>query len=191
MPIQECCVGAPLAAGRYVSPEFIPLAMSVAIGEGWNGYANEQDGLFTFVRGKNAVLHATQWLVFAAVPANRADGFLDALRATPLLDVGAGRPIDAAGLHGQRFDAVALPNPGEQGGPNRVPGSVEIRAMGLITNIPHGWTTETQEARLSVSVLEVAPGLDVVVYVEAPATLFDDFAAEADGILETLQVALG
>jgi hypothetical protein len=190
-PVAPCCTGIEAPAGRYAVPEFVPLAMSVEIGAGWRAYQNETDGVATFVQGNSAVGHATQWLLFSAATPDVIADFVDEVRGTPGLTVEPAHATTVAGIDGLLIEAQARPNPSEAGGPARLPGTIEIRGMRHVTRIPHGWVTESREARIWIFLLPATPELTVVVYAEAPPLNFDAFGAQVDGILQTLHVATG
>lgn len=162
--------------------------MSVAVGDGWRGMQNANDGVVFLLQGSNEVHHSSRWLGFFAVTPAVGQAFLDDLRVAPLFSVSATEPALLAGLTGTRTDLAADPNPGEPGRSDRVAGAVVIPSMRLISNISHGWFTESAEARLRIYLLDATAAYQVLVYVEAPPAEFDAFVTAVEEVLDTLQL---
>lgn len=189
LPDLPCCVGRQLDPGRYASPPFSPIWVSVEVGDGWRGLRNASEGLFTFLQGNNEIAHSTRYLTIFAIAPSQGEAYLADLRAIEALTVAAAEPITLAGLTGTRTDAVAALNPAVVGTPERLAGTVRIGPMTALTEPLVAWYTESVEARLRIYVLEATAGHVLLVYVEAPPDEFDAFAAEAEAVLATLEVA--
>lgn len=186
-----CCAGFALEPGRYASPAWFAIPLSLEVGDGWRAFREDKNLAFAFVRGSNDVSHSTQWMALFAPPNEEVEGFMADLHATPLLSFEATRSIDIAAFPGERFEAFADPNPAQAGDDTRMPNTVDIHAMYHLFS--HGITdftyyTESAEAHLRFISVEVGDHT-LILYLEAPPAEFDAFMQLVEPVLESIEIA--
>lgn len=183
-----CARGEELAAGTYRSPYVWRMAITLSAPAGWR-FCREDvpgGGVIALVRGEgNEIGHAREWLAFFAIPFGEdVRALVDELQATPLLDVGALEDAVVGGEPGVAFDATARPNPDQPGNDEVAPGAIGFPGINRIF-APHMWLSETPEARFRLTV--VGHGQQgLVVYLEAPPDAFDQLAADAAPVIESV-----
>lgn len=190
----SCCIGFALEPGRYASPSWFAIPLSLEVGTDWRAFRVNRNLTFTFVRGSNAVGSSTHWMSLFAPETSQVEAFLADLRATPLLTVGGGVPevTEVGGYAAEMIDAVAQPNPAESGNDSRMPGTVDVHAMYRLHSLgitDFEWYTESAEARLRFVFVEVGDHT-LIIYLEAPAAEFDAFMQLVDGVLDSIEIVL-
>lgn len=187
-----CCVGFALEPGRYATPYWFDIPLSLEVGTDWRAFRIDKNLSLSFTRGSNDVGSSTSWMTLFAPETNKVEAFLVDLRATPLLIVGGGapEPIEVAGYAGEQIDAAAQPNPAQAGNEHRMPGTVDIHAMYRLHSLgitDFSWYTESAEARLRFIFVPVGDHT-LIFYLEAPPAEFDAYLELVNGVLETVQI---
>jgi hypothetical protein len=167
------------------------LPLTVDVGEGWGVLNEEAARLFLLAgKGRNEFNDPSQVLVFIAIPDGDPQDVLTSIRGapqlTPLSEI-TGTTI--AGLPGWQFDASAKPNPEYKGDQEAdIPAGVQILPV-INKYFTPGflWTTWTPEARLRFIALNVGEHV-LLLEIESPPAEFEAFAAEADRVLQTLEL---
>jgi hypothetical protein len=97
--------------------------------------------------------------------------------------------VNIAGFPGLQLDSVANPNPSEQGDPQAdIPPGVQHLPFFADYFAPgFSWTTFSPEAQVRTIALTVGDQT-LLLYMEAPAEEFEQFAVDAEAILQTLEL---
>jgi hypothetical protein len=113
----------------------------------------------------------------------------DAKEIPELSTLGEPVPVTIAGFSGLQLDSVALPNPDEEGrAADDIPPGVQYLPFFMKFLTPgFVWTTSSPEARVRLVALAVGD-LTLLLYMEAPAVDFDQFAADTETILQSLEL---
>lgn len=185
-----CCAGFALDPGRYATPGWFAIPLSLEVGTDWRAFRIDKNLALSFVRGSNAVGNSSQWLSLFAPANDEVDAFLADLTATPLLTFGDPTPIEIAGVLGNYIDVQTAPNPDEPGSAQRMPGTVDIHAMYHLHSrgiTDFTWYTESAEARLRFIFVEIGDHT-LILYLEAPPAEFDAYLELVDSVLTTIQI---
>lgn len=191
-PSVDCCRGRTLGAGRYAVPPWLGIPLTVDVGEGWRVLNEERAQLFLLGRGENAQNNPNQIIAFlnATVhsPAGSPESVLAGVAGAPELTVVAEpSSITIDGFEGLQMDSVALPNPDYKGSPaDDIPPGVQFLPVIEQYFAPgFAWTTSSPEAQVRTIALQVGDQT-LVFYMEAPQDEFEQFATDAETILQTL-----
>jgi hypothetical protein len=180
--------GAEQPAGKYQTPAWfdVPFQFETATNYRGGGNSSERGQIFALGRGQNAIGNAAHRLAFFAFPSD-VSGIETAtqLRATPLLDSSESRDITLANVISTQWEAVAQPNPAQQGETGVADGTIAIPILFELMRLEGVWHTATPGARLQFIVAE-PPGRTMLIYVEAPPADFEAWASEAEQILKTV-----
>jgi hypothetical protein len=191
IPSVSCCRGRTLTAGRYEIPPWLGIPLSVEAPDGWRALNEEGALLFLLGRGQNVQNNPSQMILFL----NASDG------DTPETIIGSiqnaeqlapmGEPVEVtfAGFPGLQLDASALPNPTFEGRPQDdiPPGVQYLPVIEQYLTPGFAWTTSSPEARVRAVALTVGEQT-LLLYLEAPPEEFDQFAADAEAILQSLEL---
>jgi hypothetical protein len=190
-PSVTCCRGRTVQAGSYRLPAWLDLPLSVEVGEGWRVMNEEQAKFFTLARGQNSLNNPSELIGFMnASSTNSVESlmaqFLEEPTIVPLSDPTV---ADLAGYAGRQQDFAVLPNPDYPGSAyDEIPAGVQFIhvveqffAPGFLS------VSSSPEAQLRLIVVNVGDAL-LFVYLEAPPDAFAAFVADADQILQTLEL---
>jgi hypothetical protein len=188
----NCCRGRTLEPGRYAVPPWLGIPLSVDVGEGWRVLNEERAQLFLLGRGENVQNNPNQMIAFlnatTETPTADPESVLAGVVGAPEMAVIAEpMSITIAGFEGLQMDSVALPNPDYKGSPaDDIPPGVQFLPVFEQYFAPgFAWTTSSPEVRVRTIALQ-AGDQTLVIYMEAPQDEFDQFAADAEAILQTL-----
>lgn len=192
VPAVNCCRGRTLAPGQYAVPPWLGIPLAFEVGEGWKVLNEEMALFFQIGRGENVLRNPSQLMAFINATSDTAspETLIDTVQGldqlTPLAE-----PVEVsiAGFPGLQLDSVAKPNPDEPGRPaDDIPPGIQYLpffeqyfAPGFI------WITSSPEARVRTIALTVADQT-LLLYMEAPAAEFDQFAGDAEIILQTMEL---
>jgi hypothetical protein len=185
----SCCLGLELAPGRYRSPYVWAVGITVDVPAGWRFFREDRraGGVVALVRGEgNAIAHAVEYVaLFPIQPSEPIDAFETDLRATSHLVVEAIEDLVVAGDPAVAIDATAEANPAQTGTDEIVAGAISFPTIDRIYS-PYKWRSETPEARFRFIVVDHGGGGGLLVYLEAPPDAFDQLAADATPIIESI-----
>lgn len=191
VPSVTCCRGLPILAGTYKVPDWLELPLSVEIGEGWRVMNEASALLFLIGRGQNVQNNPSQMIVLLKVSDRRTPrGLIEAVQAAPeLVTVSAPVTVTVAGFSGLQLDSMALPNPSYAGSAqDDIPPGVQFLPVFRAFFSPgFAWTTSSPEATVRTLALRVDQRT-LLFYLEAPTAEFEQFAADAEALLQTLKV---
>jgi hypothetical protein len=162
------------------------------LGEGWRVLNEERALLFLLGRGENVHNNPSQVITFinatsdTASPESLIAGVQNMPQLTTLTEPVA---VNIAGFPGLQLDSVAKPNPSEQGDPQAdiPPGVQYLPFFGDYFAPGFLWTTFSAEAQVRTVALTVGDQT-LLLYMEAPAAEFEQFAADAETILQTVKL---
>lgn len=191
VPSVSCCRGRTLEAGRYEIPPWLGIPLSVDVPEGWRALNEEMALLFLLGRGENAQNNPSQMVLFLnATTEGGPEQIIDSIGSAPeLIAMGEPTEVTLAGFPGRQLDLSALPNPAFEGRPqDDIPAGVQY--LPVIENYltpGFAWTTSTPEARVRVIALTVGEQT-LLLYLEAPPDEMDQLTADAEAILQSLEL---
>lgn len=177
-----CCYGLELDAGRYQTPSWFEPGFSLDIAAGFSGVAAEPERVVLIGKGQSQAGNLERYVGFFVAP--KVDALVRQLRATPLTVPTAVRTTTLDGLSAVTFDSRALPNPDGVSNDEITPGAIRIPAIDRL--IPPFFYTESGGAQMRFVVVDVG-GQALLIYVEAPRSRFEAFAAEVDTLLSSLR----
>jgi hypothetical protein len=188
-PRANCCKARTVEAGEYELPAWMGIPLTFEVGEGWGVLNEEAARLFLLAgKGRNEFNDPSQVLVFIAIPNGDPQDVLTSIQNAPeLTSVGEITETTIAGFSGWQFDAVAKPNPGNEGRPEDgiPPGSQTLPSVGRYFTPGFLWTTWTAEPRMRFITLNA--GEQVLLFVfGSPLAEFEAFTSESNKVLETL-----
>jgi hypothetical protein len=170
--------------GHYRAPDALEIPFEFEVGEGFTWFREylEEDKTLVLVRGSNAAGKPSQWLAFMPLkPGETVDSAMEALRATPKIDLLEEADTSIGGASGRQLDAAAQPNPAAG-----FDGLITIPAIaGLTGHSDPDWWTETPTARLRFYAIDFN-SRTLLVYLEAPPGEFDAFAQDIEEMLDSL-----
>ncbi|MBK8905395.1 MAG: hypothetical protein IPM53_29705 [Anaerolineaceae bacterium] len=180
-----------MPAGLYRLPVWFDMPLMLEVGEGWRVMNEEQARLFALARGQNSLNNPSEWIVFmTASSVGSAEGLMAQFLEEPTI-VPLGEPMvaDLAGYAGWQQDFAVLPNSDYPGNVNDdIPAGVQIIDVVEQFFAPgFSWTSSSPEAQLRLVVVNVGDTL-LFVYLEAPHDQFATFVADANQILQTLEM---
>jgi hypothetical protein len=159
--------------------------------EGWGVLNEERARLFLLAgQGRNEFNDPSQVLVFIAIPDEDPQVVLTPIRNSPqLTSVTEITETTIAGLSGWQFEALARPNPENEGSRQDgiPPGSQYLPEIGKYFTPGFLWTTWTAEPRMQFIALD-AGGYILLAQIESPPAEFEAFADEAKQLLQTLEL---
>jgi hypothetical protein len=164
------------------------VSLSMEIGEGWRVLNEERARLFMLGRGRSDFDDPTQAFVFITVPDSNAETVLTLIQNEPGLDrASVMREITPGGFPGFQMDFSAKPNPGYEGDEQaEIPPGVQfLPIVNEYFNSGFSWTTWTPESRLRFIALDLG-GEVLLLEIEAPPDEFEEFAREANQVLQSL-----
>lgn len=189
IPPVNCCRGQALKPGTYAFPAWHPHALTVRVGEGWKVLNEKAALLFLLGRGENVQQNPSQLIVLLDVTDKTTlQGLADALQHAPqLTPLGEPVHVTVAGFSGVQLDLDTKPNPSYQGdrAQDIPPGVQFLPVIQQYFTPGFLWTTSTPEAHIRAIMLTVQDKT-LLVYLEAPPDEFEQFAADADTLLQSL-----
>jgi hypothetical protein len=190
-PRANCCKARTVEAGKYELPSWMEIPLTVEVDEGWGVLNEEAARLFLLAgKGRNEFNDPSQVMVFIAIPNGDPQDVLTSIQNAPeLMSVGEITETTIAGFSGWQFDAVAKPNPGNEGKPEDgiPPGSQTLPSVGRYFTPGFLWTTWTAEPHMRFIALNA--GEQVLLFViESPPAKFEAFTSKSHGVLETLML---
>jgi hypothetical protein len=191
VPAVGCCRGRTLEPGRYAFPPWFGIPLTVDAPEGWRVLNESAALLFMLGRGENAQNNPSQIILFLnATGSSSLESLIETIRNAPqLAETAAPAEVAIAGFAGRQVDMTALPNPTFEGSAaNDIPPGVQyLPAIERYLTPGFAWTTSTPEARVRAIALTVGDQT-LLIYIEAPPQEFDELAADAGAILESLEL---
>ncbi len=175
-------------AGKFRTPAWfgVPFEFETTKSYRGGGKSSEQGQVFALERGENSLGNATHRLVFFAFPSDVSGmDSMGQLRATQFLDSEGVQEIAIPNMIGSQWDAVAGSNPAEKSEVDVAKGTISIPALYKQMRFEGTWYTATPEARLRF-IMPDLPGHTVLIYLEAPATEFDEWTKETEELLKTV-----
>jgi hypothetical protein len=189
-PRTNCCNGTPVEPGEYELPVWVGIPLTLELGEGWQVVNEEAARLFMLGKGENIFNDPTQALVFVPIQDEDPQLILGSIKSEKgLTPQGEMTETTIAGFPGMQLDLSANPNPGYEGDKqSEIPPGVQfLTSVGRYFAEGFNWTTWSAEARLRFIALDM--GEDVLLLqIDAPPAEFETFAAEADQVLQTLEL---
>jgi len=192
VPSVNCCRGRTVKPGQYAFPPWLGIPLAIELGEGWKALNEERAQLFLIGRGENVLKNPSEIVAFMNATSDSAtpEELIAAAQRSPELTTLA-EPVEVAiaGLPGWQLDSVANPNPAEKGDATAdIPPGVQYLPFFTKYFAPgFSWTTSSPEARVRTVALTVGDQT-LLLYLEAPPEAFEQFAADADSILQTLRL---
>ena len=191
IPTVNCCRGQELGAGRYEFPSWLGIPLTVDVGEGWRVLNEQAALLFLLGRGMNVQNNPSQLIVFINVTGKTTpEALIDLVQGAPeLTTLSEPAIVTLAGFPGMQLDSTAKPNASYEGSEAQdIPPGVQFLPVFKEYFTPGFlWTTSSPEARLRTIVLTV-DDQTLLLYLEAPPKEFDQFAADAESILQSLEL---
>ena len=194
LPPSACCEGVELAAGRYELPPYWGVPLVVDVDEGWRAIFDNSATLVAFVQGNNAVGIPSRWMYLIRAPADlSARAVIDSMaEMTAITAEENTAETNIAGFPAVRLDAAAndAPNQAEAPASGIEAGSMRLEALNDTGYFTTGFLiiTATRQSRLRFIALE--PGeRTMLVMIDAPPDEFEDFATQAEEILESMTPA--
>jgi hypothetical protein len=177
-----------LRPGEYRSEEFEP-SLSFRVGEGWTSLPPETSDSLFIARGETAAL--VDFLnVQEVIKPNRTGTpyVVDApkdmvgwFQQHPYLQTDKPEPVTVGGVKGVQFDVVVEDLPENHYG---VCGSDCLDLFLLSTGSP---VSQVEADKVRVIVLEDVKGETVIIGLVSPATEFDEFAPEAQKVIDSVK----
>ena len=189
LPGVSCCRGRALDPGNYALPDWLDIPLSVEIDAGWK-LVNERAALFLqFGRGENSLGNPSQMIILVnATRRGEPEAVIGLVPAAPQLTaLGDPAPVTVAGFEGWLLDSTANSNPTYAGNEAAdIPPQVQfLPVMEQFFTPGFAFTTSSPEARLRFVALAVGDQT-LLIYLEAPPGEFEDFALQADAVLQSL-----
>jgi hypothetical protein len=176
-----------LRTGVYRSEEFKP-SLTFRVGEGWKNVPLEAPDVLQIKRQEE------WWLAFANVQhvfKPTKTGFANVMEVPkdmvgwfqqhPYLQTDKPEPVTVGGVKGVQFDVVVEDLPENHYG---VCGSDCLDLFLLSTGSP---VSQVEADKVRVIVLEDVKGETVIIGLVSPATEFDEFAPEAQKVIDTVE----
>ena len=175
----------------YRSEEFEP-SLSFRVVEGWSNVPLEASDLLQIARGEKARL------AFTNVQEVYKPGTLNAVKAPkdmvgwfqhhPYLQTDKPKLVTVGGVKGKQFDVVVEVPEGYSGVCSRGFGRGHcVDLFRLSSGLPEGLIAVYEEDKVRVIVLENVKGATVTIGFGSPATEFDEFALEAQRVLDSVK----
>ncbi len=180
-----------LYPGEYRSEEFEP-SLSFRVVEGWSNVPLEASDVLQIARGEKARL------AFTRVPEVFKPGTLNVVEAPkdlvgwfqhhPYLQTDHPETVTVGGVKGNQFDVVAKVPEGYSGICSRGVGPGHcVDIARLSSGLPGGLIAFWEGDKERVIVLEDVKGEMVTIAFGSPATEFDEFALEAQRVLDSVK----
>ena len=190
-PSVGCCRGTEVEPGRYELPRWLGIPFGLDVPGGWRVINESAAGLFMLGRGAGFRGIPIELIVLLdATSGGTAEALAEGFRGVPqLTEVAQPGEVTIAGFSGTLNDMSALPNPDYEGDPEAdiPPGVQFLPAIQRYFAPGFLWTTSSVEAR--VRTIWLAAGEQVVLlYLEAPPDSFEEFIADADAMLTSIEV---
>jgi hypothetical protein len=164
--------------------------LTVDVPEGWRVLNEAAALLFMLGRGENVQNNPGQLILFLnATGGSSPEDIIEAIRNAPgLTETAAPSEVTIAGFPGRQVDMTALPNPTFEGiaADDIPPGVQYLPVIERYLTPGFAWTTSSPEARVRAIALTVGAET-LLIYLEAPPQDFDELAADATPILESLE----
>jgi hypothetical protein len=189
-PGARCCNGASVEPGEYELPSWVGIPLTMQVGEGWQVVNEKAARLFMLGKGENIFKDPTQAFVFIAIPGANPQTILESIQRDKALTPGGEMTERTlAGFSGLQLDLSAKPNPDYEGDKEaEIPPGVQfLTSVGKYFAEGFFWTTWSAEARLRFIALNVGDHV-LLFQIDAPPAEFESFAAEADQVLQTLEL---
>jgi hypothetical protein len=191
IPPVNCCRGRALKAGTYEVPPWLGIPLTVELGEDWVVLNEKAALLFLIGRGQNVQNNPSQMIVFQNVTDKTTpEALIGSVQQAPELTAST-EPISVtvAGFAGLQLDSTAKPNPSFEGSKEAdIPPRVQFLPVFTQYFSPgFTWITSSPEARVRTVVVTV-DNQTLLLYLEAPPNEFDQFAADSDSILQSLEL---
>jgi hypothetical protein len=176
-----------LRPSEYRSEEFKP-SLSFRVGEGWSSAPPEASDSLFITRGETAVLGflnvqevyqptRTGTINVVEPPKDMVGWF----QQHPYLQTDKPEPVTVGGAKGVQFDVVVENLPEDYSG---VGGADCVSLFRLSTGSP---VCQSEEDKVRLIVLEDVKGETVTMGFGSPASEFDEFAPEAQKVIETVK----
>jgi hypothetical protein len=191
IPSVHCCRGQALKAGLYEVPPWLGIPLTVMVGEGWKVLNEEAALLFLIGKGRNVQNNPSQMIVFMQVAEETTpEALIASVQRAPELSATT-EPLEVmiAGFPGLQLDSIAKPNPGYEGNVDEdIPPGVQFLPIFMKFFAPgFVWTTSSSEAQVRTIAITMSDHT-LLLYLEAPQDEFDQFVADADPILQSLEM---
>jgi hypothetical protein len=181
-----------LSPGEYAVPPWLGIPLAFDLGEGWRVLNEERALLFMLGRGENVQNNPSQLITFINAASDTAspETLIAGVQQMPELTT-LTEPVEVniGGFSGLQLDSVAKPNPAEEGDPAAdIPPGIQYLPFFMNYFAPGFlWTTSSPEARVRTIALTVDDAT-MLLYMEAPPAEFEQFASDAEAILQTLEL---
>ena len=184
-----CCQGNRVGADTYAVPNYVQPPLAVSVPTGWRVINEESGRLFALVQGKNDIGQASRWLTILPAGGSTEEDVVKSLRDMKQLDFAQQSAATVLGRDATRLDATALPNPAEEGSAAAgiAPGTQALSGLTPFVAPGFAMTTSTAEARMRFLIVGAESGT-LVLHMEAPPDEFRAFVAEANQVVETLEL---
>jgi hypothetical protein len=174
-----------LYPGEYRSEEFEP-SLSFRVVEGWSNVPLEAPDVLQIARGEKARLAFTNvQLVYKPSTLEIVEAPKDMVgwfQHHPYLQTDKPEAISVGGIEGIQFDVVVV-----DGLPDDYYGVCGLDCVDLFRTSSNHQHTLFEGERERMIVLEGVKGETVTVYYSSPATEFDEFALEAQRVLDSVK----
>jgi hypothetical protein len=176
-----------LRPGTYRSEEFMP-SLSFHVGKGWSSSPLEASDILEITRGQTTgigfvntqkVYEPTKMGTPSVVKA--PEDMVGWFQQHPYLQTDKPKPATVGGVKGVQFDGVVEDLPENYSG---VCGSDSVALFRLSTGFP---VCQVEADKVRLFVLEDMKGETVTIGFVSPATEFDEFAPEAQKVIDTVK----
>lgn len=176
-----------LRPGEYRSEEFKP-SFSFRVGEGWSSSPPEASDTLFITRGEAKALGFVNAQDVYKPTRTGTPEVVDPpkdmvgwFQQHPYLHTDKPEPVRVGGVKGEQFDVVVEDIPEDYSG---VSGADCVDLFMLSTGFP---VCQPEEDKVRVTVLEDVKGETVTIGFASPATEFDEFAPEAQKVMDTVE----
>jgi hypothetical protein len=176
-----------LRPGEYRSEEFKP-SFSFRVGKGWSSLPPEASDTLFVTQGETKALGFVNAQVVYKPTKTGTPNVVEApkdmvgwFQQHPYLHTDKPEPVTVGGVKGEQFDVVVEDMPEDYSG---VGGADCVDLFRLSTGIP---VCQPEEDKVRITVLEDVKGETVTIGFASPATEFDEFAPEAQKVLDSVK----
>jgi hypothetical protein len=177
----------PLRPGTYHSEEFEP-SLSFRVGKGWSSTPLEASDLLHIMRGETAGLSLANIQEVYESTGTASPNIVDVpknlvgwYRRHPYLRTSTPDPVTVGGVKGVRFDVVV------EDLPEGYRGVCGTDCVDIAKFSDGRVVFQPKEARTRLIVLKDVEGKTVTVALSSPATEFEEFAPEAQKVIDTVE----
>jgi hypothetical protein len=177
-----CCAGLELDEEPHLSPPWFRMPFTVDVPAGWFAWTDAREELLVLGDGHtNPIDHLDRYMAIFVV--DDAEAVVEQARSTPKAGIGPDEEFTAGELSGTGFDARARANAEPPEDDGIAPGTIQIPAIDEL--FAGFFWTESPEAAFRVWAVDRGDQ-DLLIYLEAPSTEFDAFAATAEEFLSRI-----